>query len=219
MKMIPTTIDPRHFNPKVRRIRIKVSAVLKKWGLLPRFKRWLLTQDPGTGMIVLFGILNNKYIATHTSHLFSEYFDAHMLHELANDLQIEVVSCNSDDLRYAFILDRGTLVKLPTHIEYPFVQGDKVFVGVVYAEQPIPELINPQIKSVPPVAEGSVEYRTQVSRDVAAFLKIFNDTRLKGEADSRLSAQGLPDIVAIDEAEFNKRVAEHKLTWQKSHPL
>ena len=74
-------------------------------------------------MMVLFGILNNKYIATHTSIPFSDYFDPRLLHDLANELQVQVVSCNSDGLRYAFILERGSLVKLPTHIDYPFLDG------------------------------------------------------------------------------------------------
>ena len=106
MKMITQIIEPHHFAQKVRRIRAQVSTVLTKWGLLPRFKRWRLTQDPGTGMIVLFGILNNRYIATHTSIPFSHYFDPRVLHDLANELQVQIVSCNSDGLRYAFILDR-----------------------------------------------------------------------------------------------------------------
>ena len=216
--MITPTIDPRHFDPKVRRIRIRVSAILRKWGLLPRFKRWRLTQDPGTGMMVLFGILNNKYIATHTSIPFSDYFDPRLLHDLANDLQMEVVSCNSDGLRYAFILERGSLLKLPTHIEYPFLEGDRLSVRVVYANQPVPELTNPQVKPDPPFIVESVEDRAQVNRDIAAFLKVLDDIKLKAEVASKLSAQGLPDVITIDEQEFKKRVAEHKVIWQKIHP-
>ena len=197
---------------------MQVSAILRKWGLLPRFKRWRLTQDPGTGMMVLFGILNNRYIATHTSIPFSDYFDPRLLHDLANDLQMEVVSCNSDGLRYAFILERGSLVKLPTHIDYPFLEGDRLFVRVVYADQPVAELMTPQVKSVPPFTVESVEDRTLVNRDVIAFLKVLDDIKLKEEAASKLAAQGLPDVVAIDQAEFNKRVAEHKDVWQKLHP-
>jgi hypothetical protein len=218
MKMITPMIDPRHFDPKVRRIRIRVSAILRKWGLLPRFKRWRLTQDPGTGMMVLFGILNNKYIATHTSIPFSDYFDPRLLHDLANDLQMEVVSCNSDGLRYAFILERGSLLKLPTHIEYPFLEGDRLSVRVVYANQPVPELTNPQVKPVPSFIVESVEDRAQVNQDIAAFLKVLDDIKLKAEVASKLSAQGLPDVITIDEQEFKKRVAEHKVIWQKSHP-
>ena len=105
--MITPTIEPHHFDQEARRVRNQASAILTRWGLLPRFKRWRLTQDPDTGMIVLFGILNNRYIATHTSIPFSNYFDPRLLHDLANEMQLQVVACNSDGLRYAFILDRG----------------------------------------------------------------------------------------------------------------
>src|SRR4030095_7080930 len=132
MKMIIQTNDQNQFNQKAWRIRTQVSTVLTRWGLLPRFKRWRLTQDPGTGMIVLFGILNNRYIATHTSIPFRDYFDPRLLHDLANELQLQVVSCVSDWLRYAFILDRGRFGKLPTHVDYPFVDNGKVLVRVVY---------------------------------------------------------------------------------------
>src|SRR6185436_1447979 len=138
MQMIPQTINPPNFDQKARQIRAQVSTVLTKWGLLPRFKRWRLTQDPGTGMIVLFGILNNRYIATQTSIPFSDYFDPRLLHDLANELQVQVVSCNSDGLRYAFILDRGQLGRLPTHIDFPFIDNGKLLVRVVYDEIPQP---------------------------------------------------------------------------------
>ncbi|HET9587568.1 MAG TPA: hypothetical protein VFO91_02155 [Anaerolineales bacterium] len=134
--MVTQTIDPRHFDQKARQIRTQVSIVLTKWGLLPRFKRWRLTQDPGTGMIVLFGILNDRYITNHTSIPFSDYFDPRVLHDLANELQVQVVSCNSDGLRYAFILDRGKLGKLPTHIDFPFIEEGKLIVRVVYSDGP-----------------------------------------------------------------------------------
>src|SRR5512133_2728656 len=125
-EMITQTVVKNQFNQRARQIRDQVSTVLTNWGLLPRFKRWRLTQDPDTGMIVLFGILNNKYIATHTNIPFSNYFDPRLLHDLANELQVQVVSCNSDGLRYAFILDRGQLGKLPTHIDFPFVDNGKL---------------------------------------------------------------------------------------------
>ena len=126
MKMITETIEPQYFDRKIRQIRTQVSTVLNKWGLLPRFKRWRLAQDPDTGMIVLFGILNNGYIARHTTIPFGNYFDPRLFHDLANEMQLQVVSCNSDGLRYAFILDRGQLGKLPTHIDYPFIDNGKL---------------------------------------------------------------------------------------------
>lgn len=195
------TSDPQRFNQKARRIRSQVSVVLTKWGLLPRFKHWRLTQDPSTGMVVLFGVLNNRYIATHTSIPFSDYFDPRLLHDLADELQVQVVSCNSDGLRYAFILDRGQLGRLPTHIDFPFIEDGKLLVRVVYSNdpQPIP---------VPPADIATVDDHTLVHQGVRAFLKVFDDIKLRDEAALQFSAQNQPDIVVIDEDEFNKRVAE-----------
>jgi hypothetical protein len=209
MKMItPQTNDPQHFNQKARRIRAQVSTVLTKWGLLPRFKRWRLTQDPDTGMIVLFGILNDRYIATHTSIPFSDYFLPRLLHDLANELQVQIVSCNSDGLRYAFILDRGQLGILPTHIDFPFIDNGKLLVRVVYSDRP-------QAVPAPPVDTAMVDDQTFVRQVVEAFLKVFDDIKLKDDAVLQLSAQNPPDIVVIDEDEFHKRVAEHEANRQR----
>ncbi len=165
-------IDSQHFAQKARGIRAQVSTVLTKWGLLPRFKRWRLTQDPGTGMVVLFGILNNRYIAAHTSIPFSDYFDPRVLHDLANELQVQVVSCNSDGLRYAFILDRGELGRLPTHVDFPFIENGKLLVRVVYSD-------NPPSRPTPPVNVAMVDDHTLVRQGVGAFLKVFDDIKLR----------------------------------------
>ncbi len=210
--MITPTIDPHHFNQKTRRIRAQVSTILTRWGLLPRFKRWRLTQDPSTGMIVLFGILNNRYIAAHTSIPFSNYFDPGLLHDLANELQVQVVSCNSEGLRYAFILDRGQLDILPTHIDFPFLDGDKLLFRVIYGNQPVPEVLEQKITPAPP---GIVDDQTLVRQGVGAFLKVFDDIKLRDDAALQSSAQNPPEIVVIDEVEFNKRVAGHEANRQR----
>ena len=202
------TIDQRHITQKTQQIRAQVSNVLTRWGLLPRFKRWRLTQDPDTGMVVLFGILNNKYIATHTSIPFSDYFDPRLLHDLANELQLQVVSCNSDGLRYAFILDRGQLGIIPTHIDFPFVDNGKLSVRVVYKDKPQPVPVSP-------VEVAIVEDKTFVRQVVGAFLKVFDDIKLRDDAALQLSAQNPPDIVIIDEDEFHKRIAEHEANRQR----
>lgn len=200
--------DPRRFDHKARRIKVQVTAVLARWGLLPRFKRWLLTQDPETGMVVLFGVLNNKYIAEHTSIPFSNYFDPRFLHDLANELQVQVVSCNSDGLRYAFILDRGNFGMLPTHIDYPFVDNGKVMVRVVFgsSHQPVP------VPSPDSVVLNDNRFMRQVA---GAFLKVFEDIKLRDDATLLLSAQNPPDITIINEVEFKKRVMEHEVNRQK----
>jgi hypothetical protein len=207
MKTMTHTIDPYHFDQDALRIRTQVPIILTKWGLLPRFKRWRLTQDPDTGMVVLFGILNNRYIATHTSIPFSNYFDPRLLHDLESELQVQVVSCNSDGLRYAFILDRGQFGRLPTHIDFPFVDNGKLIARVVYSDIP-------QSVPVPPVETAKVDDHTLVRQGVGAFLKVFNDIKLRDDA-AQVSAQSQPEIVVIDEDEFNKRVAEHEAIRQR----
>ena len=205
--MITQTVNGNHFNQKSRRIRDQVSTVLTDWGLLPRFKRWRLTQDPDTGMVVLFGILNNRHIATHTSIPFSDYFDPRLLHDLENELHVQVVFCTGDGLRYAFILDRGRFVKLPTHVDYPFIDNGKVLVRVVYGD-------NPQATPAPPADIAMIDDHTLVHQGVGAFLKVFDDIKLRDEA-ALLYARNLPNIVVIDEDEFKKRVSEQEAIRQR----
>ena len=206
--MIKQTNDGNQFNLRARQIRDQVSTILKNWGLLPRFKRWRLTRDPATGMVFLFGILNNRYIATHTSIPFSDYFDARLLQDLSNELQVQVVSCNSDGLRYAFILDRGRFEKLPTHIDYPFVDNGKVMVRVVYGDNlpPVPSL---------PAEVAPIDDQALVQEGVGTFLKICDDIKVRDEA-ALLYAKNLPGIVVIDEGEFKKSVAEHEADLQRT---
>jgi len=196
------------FNQRSRQIRDQVSTILTTWGLLPRFKRWRLTQDPDTGMVVLFGILNNRYIAAHTSIPFGDYFDPRLLHDLANELQLQVVSCVSDGLRYAFILDRGRFAKLPTHVDYPFIDNGKVLVRVVYGDKPQPA-------STLAAETGEVDDQTLVREGVGAFLKVFDDIQRRDEA-APIPAQNLPDLVVINEDEFKKRVADQEAVRQRT---
>jgi len=49
-----------------------------------------------------------------------------------------------------------------------------------------------------------------VRQGVGAFLKVFDDIKFKNDVVSKLPIEGLPDIVVINEEEFNKRVAEHE---------
>ena len=209
--MTTQIIDPRHFDQKARRIRVQVSTVLTKWGLIPRFKRWRLTLDPSSGMIVLFGILNNRYIAMNTSIPFSNYFDPRLLHDLANELQVQVVSCNSDGLRYAFILDRGSLENLPTHIDFPFLDGDRLLIRVIYDEKLMPDVSEPKIAPPLLITTSIVDDHTLVRKGVGALLKVFDDIKLREDAALQFCTQNLPHIVFIDEDKFNKRVAEHEV--------
>lgn len=207
--MTTQLLDPGHFARKARQVRTRVSTVLTKWGLMPRFKRWRLTQDPDTGMVVLFGVLNNRYIAAHTSIPFRDYFDPRVLRDLADELQVQVVSCNSGGLRYAFILDRARLGKVPTHIDFPFLEEGKLQVRVAYSDAP------PAV-SAAPVEAATADDQTLVRQGVGAFLKVFDDIKLRDEAALQLSAQKTPAIVFINEDEFNDRIAEQEANERKT---
>jgi hypothetical protein len=208
--MVIPMVELQHFDQKaLRRIKAQVSAILTKWGVPPRFKRWRLTQDPDTGMIVLFGILNNGYIAKHTSTPFRDYFDPRLLHDLANELQVQVVSCNSEGLRYAFILDRGQLGKLPTHIDFPVIDNGKLLARVVYSDSP------GSVPAAPADIAAGDDHRL-VQNGVGAFLKVFDDINLRAHGALQLPSQNQPDFVVIDEDEFNKRLAEHEVNRRRS---
>jgi hypothetical protein len=210
MKMATQIVDLNHFHQRVNQIRARLPIILSQWGLPPKFTRWRLAQDPETGLVVLFAVLNNKYIAAHTATPFSNYFDPRLLHDMANDLHVQVVSCNSDGLRYAFILERGSLEVLPVHIDFPFPDADQLSVRVVYSDTPVSGVTEPQIAPAPVNVAELVDDKTIIHRAVRAFLKVFDDILLREDVASKLSAQGLPNVVIIDKEEFNKQIAEHK---------
>ena len=74
-------------------------------------------------------------------------------------------------------------------------------VRVVYSEKP----------QALPADITTVDDHTLVHEGVGAFLKVFDDIKLRDE----VSAQKLPDIVVINEEEFNKRVQEHEASRQR----
>ena len=137
MTMVTQTRDTQRFAEKVRQIKAGVPAILAQWGLRSEFSRWRLTQDPSTGLVVLFGVLNNKYTAAHPSHAFSDYFDPRVLLDLAIDLNIAVVPSDSEGLRYAFILDRGQLGPLPARVDLPSLERSQLFVGRPDTNEPL----------------------------------------------------------------------------------
>ena len=124
--MIMQINNPPNFKEISKEIRAQTLSILKTWGLTPRFIRWRLSQDPETGMIVLFGILNNKYIARHTTIPFSNYFDPHLLHDLANKLQVQVVSGKNGGQGYAFILSKGQIDLLSVQKEKPLLDENRL---------------------------------------------------------------------------------------------
>jgi DNA-binding NarL/FixJ family response regulator len=95
-------------------------------------------------------------------------------------------------------------------MDYPFDDKGKLLVRVVYddSQQPQP--------SPPSVATTIVDDHILVHEGVGAFLKVFDDIKLRDDAASQISAQKLPDVVVIDKEEFNKRVMEHEALRQRS---
>lgn len=135
--MIIQVLDSHYFNQKAQQIKAHVPIALAQRGLLPKFTRWRLTQDPSSGLVVLFGILNDKYIATHTQTPVGAYFDPRLLHDLATDLQVQVIPSNNDGHRYAFILDRGQQEPLVTVPDFVEVDHDAFPVDVTDSLEPI----------------------------------------------------------------------------------
>ena len=142
--MIKKTFDLQNYDQKARRIRNQTSKVLVKWGLIPRFKRWRLSKDPDTGMIVLFCVLNKKFIDKQTPILFNNYFDQRLLYDLSNELKVQVVSCKSDSMHYAFILSRGQIDLLPTQIDVPILNENR-FPPVFIQEWSVLEVVEGSI--------------------------------------------------------------------------
>ena len=81
-------------------------------------------------------------------------------------------------------------------------------VRVVYSD-------NQQSVPAPPIDIAMVDDQTLVREGVEAFLKVFDDIKLREDAAVPLSAKNPPDIMVIDEHEFKKRVAEHETNRQR----
>jgi len=96
MTMIMQTVDPTYLSRKARQIKARIPILLSQWGLVPKFKRWRLAEDPETGMVVLFGELDSKYIVAHTTTPFNDYFDLSLLRDMETDLQVQVISSNNE---------------------------------------------------------------------------------------------------------------------------
>ncbi|PKN93071.1 MAG: hypothetical protein CVU44_11610 [Chloroflexi bacterium HGW-Chloroflexi-6] len=189
--------DPRHFVRRMRQIKAQVPNILSQWGLLPKFKRWRLAQDPDTGTVVLFGILDNKHIATHTTTPFSDYFDPRLLHDLATELHVQVIPSANDGLRYAFILERGELDIQPPVNTRPTDDDGKQ----------IERRIAPQPNVFVSVGKHIVEHQK-----LDKFLKIAEAI----EAAKIAAAQPAPEVLAMNEMELNQLMAEYENERNKS---
>lgn len=126
--MTTQTLDPHPFAGIVRHIRSRVAMALEGRGLLPQFSSWRLAQDPASGLVVLFGVLNVALIAAHTRNLTSAYFQPSLLEDLTRDLQLQIVPSNTDGMRYAFILDRGQIDQDPASSRSWRFSGEQLLV-------------------------------------------------------------------------------------------
>ena len=191
--MITQAVDPHHFVRRARQITAQIPTILFQWGLLPQFKRWRLVQDQETGMVVLFGVLDNQYITTHTPTLFSDYFDPRVLRDLATELHVQVISSSNDGLRYTFILERGqpdTPKETPVLTALPIGVQDRSI----------------EMRTAPQLPDHSMlNYdHTQMHQRLGRFLEISGAHNAMDNAAS----QALPDVLFMDEAEFNQQMAE-----------
>ena len=88
---------------------------------------------------------------------------------------MQVVPCNRDGLCYAFILDQGGIVMLPAPINFPFLDGDRLFVRVVSSEKPVQELVGTQIKLTSLITTDMVVDQSLVNRVEKDFLVVLDD--------------------------------------------
>jgi hypothetical protein len=197
MTMISLADDPRHFIRRMRQIKAQTPKILSQWGLLPKFKRWRLAQDPDTGTVVLFAILNNKYISTNTTTPFSNYFDPRLLQDLARELRVQVIPSANDGLRYAFILERGDVDAQPPVNARPTDQDGNQ----------IERRVAPQPDVLVSIGKQIVE-RQKLDK----FLKIAEAI----EAVKIAAAQPPPEVLVMNELELNQLMAEYENERNKS---
>ena len=91
------------------------------------------------------------------------------------------------------------------------MEKDKVLARVVYSDD------HPSVPA-PPVKIANVDDQTLVRQGVGAFLKVFDDIKLRDDAALQLSAQSMPGVVVIDEDEFNKMLAAQEARHRKTNP-
>ena len=163
--MITQTVNPHHCISRAQQIIAQIPSCLSQWGLLPQFKRWRLVQDSETGMVALFGVLDNQFITQHTTALLGDYFDPRLLHDLTTELNVQVIGSSNDGLRYTFILERGQ-------------PGFSIDIEAGH---------------------------TSMHQRLDQFLK----TTRAIDALKNVPNQPLPDVLFMDEAEFNQQMTEH----------
>ena len=200
--MITQAVDPHHYISTARHIRAQIPLLLSQWGLVAKFKRWRLAQDPKNGMVVLFGVLDNKYIATHTTTPFTNYFDPQLLRDMETELQVQIVYSSNDGLRYAFILERGQIDEIPKQID-PDLDADKLVVRVLFSKNNITAAADGQ--PAPTMFTNTEADDPQVDRSVGSYLQVFKDIHSRAETSDPQPVQSPPDILIEVEKSNNKK--------------
>jgi hypothetical protein len=90
---------------------------------------------------------------------------------------------------------KKTLNKL---VDYPFQDGNSSLVRAVPGAKPVPEVVVLKITPAPPKTAKTVDDQTLVDRGVGAFLKVFDDIKLREEAASPPGVQEPPDVIFIE---------------------
>ena len=215
--MVSQTKDAQPFSEKVRQIRASVPSILAHWGLRSKFSRWRLTQDPGTGLVVLFGVLNNAYITAHPSTPFNNYFDPRVLLALTLDLHVPVVSAGSEGFCYAFILDRGQVGPLPVSVSFPGQERSQLFLESADAKQPIARVWDKPMVVVDITGRASPSEHGEAYQALADFQWALMDAQARPASLIKTlpaliapnpgwaSVVAIPTILAQVEAEVERR--------------
>jgi hypothetical protein len=134
-------------------------------------------------------VANN--FATHTTTPFSDYFDPRLLHDLAEELRVQVIPSANDGLRYAFILEKGEIDAQPPVNTRPTDQDGNQ----------IERRIAPQPEVLRSIGKHTVEHQK-----LDKFLKIAEAI----EAAKNTAQQPPPEVLLMNELEFNQLMAEYE---------
>jgi hypothetical protein len=101
-------------------------------------------------------MLNKKVATAHEAPPFRGDFNPALVPALLEDLTIQMVPGDRDDLSSSFILDEGGCDRLLASIDFPFLDGDRLFLRAVKSDEPIQEFMDPPITLSPLVSEDMV---------------------------------------------------------------
>jgi hypothetical protein len=101
-------------------------------------------------------MLNKKVATAQENPPYRGDFNPALVPALLEDLTILIVPGDRDDLSSSFILDEGGHDRLLAPIDFPFLDGDRLFLRAVKSDEPIQEFMDPPITLSPLVPEDVV---------------------------------------------------------------